>query len=82
MWNRKVFGSESLIKEKARRLLLPVTQNLTEEQRISLCFSNGWLDRFKRRNGFKPFMSHGEGADTDESAISQELPFLRQKNSQ
>ena len=82
MWNREVFASENLIKEKARRFLLSVSQNLTEEQRIRLCFSNGWLDRFKKRNGFKSFMSHGEGADADEPAISQELPSLRQKTAQ
>ena len=27
-------------------------------------------------------MSHGEGADADESAIGQELPFYRQEASQ
>ena len=82
MWDRKVFVFESLIKEKARRLLVSVNQNLTEEQRISLCFSNGWLDRFKKRNGFKSFMSHGESADAYEFAISQELPFKCQKASE
>ena len=82
MWDRKVFVSESLIKEKAKRLLSSANWNLSEEQRKSLSFSNGWLDRFKKRNRFKSFMSHGEYADADESAITEELPILRQKTSQ
>ena len=73
MWDSKVIRSESLIKEKARKLLFSVNQNLTGEQGISLCFSNGWLNRFKKRNGFKSFMSYGEGADADKSAIYMEL---------
>ena len=82
MWNRKVFASESLFKDKAKSLLSSANQSKIGEHRTSLSFSNGWLDRFKKRSRFRSFMSHGEGADADESAISQELPFLRQKPSQ
>lgn len=65
IWVRKVFVSESLIKEIAIRLLALANQNLEEEAKISLCLSYGWLDRLKKTNGFEPFMSHGEDSDAD-----------------
>ena len=79
MWFRKVFLSENLIKEKDKRLLSLENSRLREELIISLSFSNGRLDRFKKRKVFKSFMCHGEDAGADESAITQELPLLRQK---
>ncbi len=57
MWERKVFVSELLIMEKSRRLLSIVNEQLNEDNRIELSLSDGWLHRFKLRNGFKSFLT-------------------------
>jgi hypothetical protein len=35
----------------------------------SFAFSDGWLDNFKKRQGIKPVLKHGEANDTDEAGV-------------
>jgi len=41
-------------------------------------FSNGWLDKFKDRHGFRLFKSHGESGSVDNTALNESLPNLLQ----
>ena len=61
---------------KAQKLLMNFNTCVPNEEQVSLSFSNGWASRFKARNRFKSYRSHGESADADLSAITAELPGL------
>ncbi|CAG8822568.1 5904_t:CDS:2, partial [Gigaspora rosea] len=62
--------SESLIKEKAQQFAQAL--DMPEE---SFTFSNGWISRFKRRNGLRQVTIHGEAG----SAPLETLPAERVK---
>jgi hypothetical protein len=42
-------------------------------------FSNGWIDRFRKRSGFRGHRLHGESNSTDKKAISEHIPHIRNK---
>jgi hypothetical protein len=42
-----------------------------------LDFSNGWMQRFRKRHGFRKIKTPGEGASADDAAIETELPRLQ-----
>ncbi len=77
MWRRKVFLSDSLIKEKARRILESINSTLPTEQRIAISFSNGWITYLKRRHYFKRYQSYEESGDAGDNAIQEHLPKLQ-----
>ena len=75
MWVEQVTAggviiSDSLVKEKGRYFAQELA--IPEE---SLTFSNGWITRFKRRNGLRKITMHGEAA----SAPLENLPAERMK---
>jgi len=75
MWVERVTAggviiSDSLVKEKGRYFAQELA--IPEE---SLTFSNGWITRFKRRNGLRKITMHGEAA----SAPLENLPAERMK---
>ncbi len=75
---RRVFISGDLIKEQGRRVCEKVNENLPENERIDLKFSNGLLTRFKARNNFQKQNSHGESGDADDAAIQRDLPGIKE----
>ena len=54
-----------------------INETLRTDEELTLQFSNGWLESFKRRNIFKNYKCHSEDGDADETAIENELPVLR-----
>ena len=42
-------------------------------------FSNGWIDRFRKRSGFRGHRLHGESSSTDKKAISEHIAHIRNK---
>ncbi len=79
MFERKVFVSDELIQEKARRIQMLLNQEIPAEKQIHLKFSNGWLEKLKNRNHFKCSRSHGEKGNVDQTVVNKELPALREK---
>ena len=53
MWRTGVFVSDALIKEKGRRIMEELNERTTQDKKISIAFSKGWIDKFKKRNGFQ-----------------------------
>ena len=76
MYERKVFGSDELIREKAKRIQIIYNQQNSENLRVDLKFSNGWLEKLKARNRFKSYKSDGESGNVDLNVINSELPKL------
>ena len=79
MYERKVFVSDELIQEKARRIQILLNLEISEEHQLHLKFSNGWLQRLKIRNNFKCYKSHGESRNVDQNQIKSELPVLQER---
>ena len=70
---RHISLSGDLIKEKASCF----ARNLKINDGIE--YSNGWLDRFQKRYGFKGFKSYGESGSVDLTVIEEKLPELQEK---
>ncbi len=49
----------------------------TPDKQISITFSNGWIESFKKRNEFRCFKRHGEEGDADINAARAAIPHLR-----
>ncbi len=79
MYERKVFVSDELIQEKARRIQILLNLEISEEHQLHLKFSNGWLQRLKIRNNFKCYKSHGGSGNVDHNQIKSELSVLQEK---
>lgn len=54
-----------------------INESVSLDNQSTLTFSNGWIQKFKKRNRFKMYRSHGVDGDADESAIQSELPNLK-----
>ena len=52
MFEKNIFVSDEMILCKVSHLLNHINSRMSENQRVNLTFSNGWLYRFKKRNGF------------------------------
>ena len=68
----KMIISDAIIKEKAKDLASKYKDMDLNEFR----FSNGWLSKFKKRNGICLKTMHGESGSVDETVISTLLPEL------
>ena len=77
MWVRQVFISDGVIQAKAQRVLDKINARVLPENRINMKFSNGWLYRFKKRNDFRRYISHGESAGVNEQLIQSQLPIIQ-----
>ncbi len=80
VYERKVFVSDELIQEKARRIQILLNLEIPEEHRLHLKFNNGWLQRLKIRDNSKYYKSHGESGNVDQNQIKSELPVLQEKH--
>lgn len=73
---KKNIVTGDLLKGQALRLWqrLPQYQNVTEPK-----WSNGWLDRFKKRYSIKQYHNHGEAgsADVDNPAMIEQMNDVR-----
>jgi len=60
-----------MIKDKAAKFLAALYPGATME------FSNGWLEKFKKRHCIRSFREHGESGSANQQAIEETLPELR-----
>ena len=79
MYYKNIFISDAMIIEKGKFILSELNSQLDEQNKILLSFSNGWLNKFKKRHGFKRCYSHGESANLDVKRILKELPEIGKK---
>ncbi len=77
MWSKGVFISDALVREKGHRVLQDLNSKTTTDKQISMTFSNGWIESFKKRNKFRCFKSHGEEGDADINAARAAVSHLR-----
>lgn len=77
LWVSKAMGVGLLLTGEVLRQKWQAFASLVgvpEDERLTL--SEGWLTRFKTRNGLKSFKRHGEGATADPQTIKQERKRL------
>lgn len=74
VYQHRTILSDALLVEKAK--LLAKELGVPAD---TLTFSNGWLQKFKERNGIHREKLYGEGASADQNAIAESLPLLRDK---
>ena len=76
MNNNGVLLSGEVIKIKAQRLLDHANMHLSEDEKLSMKFSKGWLERFKKRHSLRFRRVHGEAQSADTDAIRDEMPRI------
>ena len=72
--SRNIPLSDNIIKQKAERLWGLITNDDTAPE---LHFSNGWLQKFKKRHGLRRVSYHGEQASAAFSEAERALPLIR-----
>jgi Tc5 transposase DNA-binding domain len=70
---RRICISDDMIKQKGRDLATLM------DCPDMLKFSNGWLQKFKKRHGFKKRIIHGESGDAQMEGIEELLKNIRAK---
>ena len=58
MSRNEIFLMDDVILEKAKRIQAACNRQPNLAQKTHLRFSNGWLHRFKKRNGFRGWNTH------------------------
>ena len=66
-----------MIRKKAQKIATLVNESVEHSGRITLKFSEGWLDNFTKRWGLSVFRSHGEAGDANEESLTAELPRMQ-----
>jgi hypothetical protein len=74
IYQNKTILSDNIIIEKAK--LLANGLGVPQE---TLKFSNGWLQKFKKRNGIHKQKLYGKDASVDQDIIIKSLPLLQDK---
>ncbi|GBB95463.1 hypothetical protein RclHR1_02540017 [Rhizophagus clarus] len=73
-YQHQIILSDAILIEKAKLLASEL-----EILKDTLQFSSGWLQGFKKRNKNHQEKLHGEAASSDQTAIDEALPLLRNK---
>lgn len=74
-----VMVSGAVIQEQGRRLMAKMNEQLPDNRKLMLQFSEGWLSKFKTCHSLQSFKTHGESGSTDNSVLEMELPPLVEK---
>lgn len=77
MWQKKVFISNSLLQENAKRLVCSENERTPINEWILIPFSNRWLAKFKKQNEFRIYCSYEEVDDANTAAIYREMPTIK-----
>lgn len=67
-----------VIKIKAKKLLHQANLHLRDDEKLSIQFSKGWMERFKKRHNLRFRRVHGEEKSADTDAIRQEMPRIHE----
>ena len=73
-YQHRTILSDAIIIDKAK--LFAERLQISESK---LQFSSGWLYKFKERNGIQLRKLHGEAGSSNQNAIIEILPLLREK---
>jgi hypothetical protein len=79
LWVTKAMGDKLILTGDVLRQKWMRFANLAcipQDERLSL--SNGWLARFKARNGLKQFKWHGEAASASMDTVEQERSWIQE----
>ena len=71
-----------ILRHQAERLQVEDNCHLPADQKLTLKFSKGWLDRFQKRHGLKFRRVHAEGLGADSVALTTALPEIRSQMSE
>lgn len=74
--NSGIAMNGDVIRFHAANLLKDANALLPPDAQISVTFSNGWMERFKKRYGLKFRRVHGEAMSADKRAIENEMPRI------
>ena len=69
MYFKKINLTDLIIKDKDIDLLNDHNSKNPLNYQVSMSFGNGWIWKFKKRNIFKMYRSHGESGDADVLAV-------------
>ncbi|SPO27760.1 related to transposases [Ustilago trichophora] len=75
---RGVMLNHHLIKQQGQIFQARLNTSLPEDKKLSLKFSNGWLQKFSNRNSLSQHKLHGEAGSVDQQFLDQQLPALKQ----
>lgn len=78
LWVEQAMAQDLLLSGEVLRQKWTAFANLvgvSEDERLAL--SNGWLDRFKARNGMREYKRHGEAASADPEAVQKEKERMK-----
>ena len=76
---KSIFVSDEMIKVKSLQLLSEMNLKNSPENQIQLKVTNGSLQKFKNRNKFKRYYSHGESFDLSIKNSVVKLPKIIRK---
>ena len=76
MNNDGVLLNGKVIKLKAEKLLEETNLNVRDEDKISMKFSKGWMERFKKRHNLRFRRVQGEAHSADTAAIREWMPRI------
>lgn len=75
--NRGVMVNSELIRMEATRMMNEANKLLGADEQLSLKFSKGWIERFKKRYGMRFRRVHGEAMSVDNVAIAHHMPRIK-----
>ena len=73
MWeqfSKHIFLSDDHVKQKGMQILTLANELMPEEKRLDMKFSNGWLEKFKKRNKVKRYRSKDD-AQSNATQLTQ-----------
>ena len=75
--NLSVLLNADIFKMHGRKLMYAANELLPECEQLSLKFSKGWIERFKKRFGLRFRQVHGEAMGADVEKLDEEIPCLK-----
>lgn len=69
----------TLIISKAIKIAEKANDRLPADKRIITQFSDGWLEKFKKKWNLKAYKLHSEAGDIDSESVDSELHAIRAK---
>lgn len=74
--NNGVALNSEIVIMKAKQMLNEANRHLPDGENLTLKFSNGWMQRFKKRHQIRFRRVYGEANSADTEAIKKEMPGL------
>jgi len=76
---RHVMINGHLIRQQGEILQARINNtHSSADQKLALKFSNGWLEKFCQRHGFRQKIAHGESGSIQQSILDKEIPAIKE----